>query len=212
VIADGAPQAAVPAARGRNLRTLGSAAAVALPLTVIAARNGGYFPTVWGWAALALGWALLVVAVVVRELAVTRASMLFAASVGVLAVWTLLSTTWSDSTAASALEAERALVYVIATATLAIVASLSGAAVVLGAVSAATFLASAYGLATRLFPERIGTFDPVSGYRLAAPVGYWNAMASLLQRARCSRSASLLTDAVSTRVRRPPRRSSSTCR
>jgi hypothetical protein len=176
VIADGAPQAAVPAAMRRSVRNLGIAAAVALPLTVIAARNGGYFPTAWGWAALALGWALLVLAVVVRDLAVTRTSMVFAASISALAVWTLLSTTWSDSAAASALEAERALVYVIATAALVVVARSLGAAVVLGAVSTATFLASACGLATRLFPERIGTFDPVSGYRLSAPVGYWNAM------------------------------------
>ena len=39
----------------------------------------------------------------------------------------------------------------------------------------AVSLVSAYGLATRLFPERLGTFDSVAGYRLSEPIGYWNA-------------------------------------
>jgi O-antigen ligase len=176
VIADGATPAAVPATVGHTWSKVGAAVAVALPLTVIAARNGAYFPTSWGWAALALGWALLLVAVLVRELAVTRTAVLFVASIGALAAWTLLSTTWSDASSSSALEAERALVYVIAVSALAVVARSVGAAAVLSAVAVATFLASAYGLATRLFPGHVGTFDPVSGYRLASPVGYWNAM------------------------------------
>jgi O-antigen ligase len=37
-------------------------------------------------------------------------------------------------------------------------------------------LVCAYSLATRLFPERLGTFDPLAGYRLTTPVGYWNAL------------------------------------
>ena len=33
-----------------------------------------------------------------------------------------------------------------------------------------------YGLATRLFPDHIGVFDPIAVYRLSEPVGYWNTM------------------------------------
>ena len=29
---------------------------------------------------------------------------------------------------------------------------------------------------TRLFPERLGTTDLTAGYRLEAPLGYWNAL------------------------------------
>jgi hypothetical protein len=145
-------------------------------MTAIAARSGGYFATSWGWTALVLGWALLILAVVARELALTRTAALFAAAVAALAVWTWLSMVWSDSPSATALEGERALVYVAGTAALAVVARALGASVVLTGVSIATFLACLDGLATRLFPGRIGTFDPVSGYRLASPVGYWNAM------------------------------------
>jgi O-antigen ligase len=34
-----------------------------------------------------------------------------------------------------------------------------------------------YGLATRLFPDRLGSFDPIATYRLSEPLGYWNGLA-----------------------------------
>ena len=46
----------------------------------------------------------------------------------------------------------------------------------LAGVTGAITVASSYGLATRLFPRRLGSFDPVAGYRLAEPLGYWNAL------------------------------------
>ncbi len=36
-----------------------------------------------------------------------------------------------------------------------------------------------YALATRLFPEQLGVFDRIAGYRLSEPVGYWNALGLL---------------------------------
>ena len=44
-------------------------------------------------------------------------------------------------------------------------------------VLAGLVLISAYGLATRLFPERLGAYDSVSEYRLSEPLGYWNGFA-----------------------------------
>ena len=44
---------------------------------------------------------------------------------------------------------------------------------------AAVTVVSGYALATRLFPERLGVFDAISGYRLSDPVGYWNAFGIL---------------------------------
>ena len=39
---------------------------------------------------------------------------------------------------------------------------------------------SSYGLVTRLFPDRFDTFDdPFNAYRLAEPLGYWNAFGLL---------------------------------
>jgi hypothetical protein len=41
-------------------------------------------------------------------------------------------------------------------------------------------LVSAYALGTRLFPDRLDTYDdPVNYYRLAEPLGYWNALGLL---------------------------------
>src|SRR5207244_2177943 len=37
-------------------------------------------------------------------------------------------------------------------------------------------LLAAHALATRLFPDRVGTFDSIAVYRLSEPVGYWNAL------------------------------------
>ena len=50
-----------------------------------------------------------------------------------------------------------------------------GVPLLLAATLAAIFLASGYGLLTRLFPERLGSFDPVAAYRLEEPLTYWNA-------------------------------------
>src|SRR5439155_25169898 len=40
-------------------------------------------------------------------------------------------------------------------------------------------LVCVYALATRLFPDRLGTTTAIVGRRLAAPIGYWNALGLL---------------------------------
>ena len=54
----------------------------------------------------------------------------------------------------------------------------SGSTLLLG-VWFAGFVVSTYGLSTRLFPDRLGTFDPTSDCRLWNPVGYRNAFGIL---------------------------------
>jgi hypothetical protein len=51
-------------------------------------------------------------------------------------------------------------------------------ALLVGVLAAITAV-STYGLASRLFPDRLGVFDPISEYRLSYPVGYWNAFGIL---------------------------------
>src|SRR5437870_2519147 len=51
-------------------------------------------------------------------------------------------------------------------------------AVVAGILAGATTIA-AYSLGTRLFPDRLGTFDSVARCRLSSPIGYWNALGLL---------------------------------
>lgn len=53
-------------------------------------------------------------------------------------------------------------------------------AALLGGVVAAAVALSSYALATRLYPGRVGgAYDPSSGYQLAEPLGYWNALGIL---------------------------------
>ena len=94
-----------------------------------------------------------------------------------LAVVSLL---WSPGAAAPVHEAERGLVYVTAVAAGLLLLARGGARALLGGIVAAAVVAAVYGLATRLFPGHVGgAYDPSSGYQLAEPIGYWNALGIL---------------------------------
>ena len=68
------------------------------------------------------------------------------------------------------------LVYLTAAAALVLVVRGTAVAHTLGGALAGIVLISSYGLATRLFSDRLGVFDPVAEYRLSEPVGYWNGL------------------------------------
>ena len=135
-----------------------------------AAAGGGYFPSSWGWLEL------LVLAVAVWAIAggaVVVPARLEVAFVGSFALLTALAAT-SDVN-----EAARTAVYATtAAAALAFARRRSAFAMLAGILGGATAVA-VYALATRLFPDRIGTFDSIARYRLSTPVGYWNALGLL---------------------------------
>jgi O-antigen ligase len=150
--------------------------AVALGLAVIAFDSGGYFPTAWSWGAL-LALTVIAAALVLGE--AVRPSGLALAALGGLtgfAAWTWLALLWSDDRAAAVLEGQRALLYVAIFAALLLLVRRSTVPLVLAATLVAVFLASGYGLLARLFPERLGVFDPIAAYRLEEPLTYWNAL------------------------------------
>ncbi len=142
----------------------------------MAFASGGYFPTAWSWGALV---ALTVVAGFLVAGEATSPSTLALATLGGLAAfsaWTWLALLWSDDRAATVLEGQRALLYVSVLAALVLLVRRSTVPLVLAATLVAIFLASGYGLLTRLFPERLGVFDPIAAYRLEEPLTYWNAL------------------------------------
>ena len=108
-------------------------------------------------------------------------ALAFLAGLTALAAWALVSTLWSPGAAAPVLELERGLLYVAATgAALLLLARGGGVAPLLGGIVAGAVVAAVYGLATRLFPGHVGgAYDPSSGYQLAEPIGYWNALGLL---------------------------------
>jgi O-antigen ligase len=176
------PESLFAGARTRADRFLGAtlmrpAALTAFAVTAaLGAADGGYFPRQWGWAALALFWVAAVGLVVRtrRRYGILEVSFLGAA-VGLIGL-IALSLLWSTSFPATVVELNRALVYLGGVAALLALANRSSVSGVLGGVLTAITLVSAYALATRLFPERLGDADPMAAARLSEPLGYWNAM------------------------------------
>jgi hypothetical protein len=110
-----------------------------------------------------------------------RTELAFVGGLAACALWALLSTVWSPGATAPVLEAERGLLYVAAAAAAILLLSFREAfSALLGGIVAGAVAVSLYALATRLFPGRVGgAYDPSSGYQLAEPLGYWNALGLL---------------------------------
>ena len=136
---------------------------------------------------------------------VVRPSRLALVSLGGLTgfgVWTWLALLWSSNPAATVLEGLRVLFYASVLAALIAVLRRAYVPLLLAATLTAIVLASGYGLITRLFPERLGVFDPVAAYRLEEPLTYWNAlgvfaaMGALLALGFAARSQSVVARAL----------------
>src|SRR6267142_3251712 len=98
------PAAAVAAALGTLL------------VAPVAAVNGGYSPTSWGWVTLGLAWAGILALVLRRDISVGPLEAVVILAFGALVLWSLVSVTWSDDAGASLLSTERLLVYATALA------------------------------------------------------------------------------------------------
>ena len=150
-------------------------AGAGLLVLLVGANSGGYFPTSWGWAGVALAW----VAALALLLSSPRLGRLEVAAVAALTAyvaWVALTRIWSDAPGHTLAEVQRDLIYPLALASALLLVRRSAVTMLVGAVATALAAIALYGLLTRLFPERLGAFDSVAGYRLAAPVGYWNTL------------------------------------
>jgi hypothetical protein len=174
-------QAAAPAARfpAQALRRYAGAVGVAALVGVLAADNGGYFATSWGWATLALAWGAAMALLLSRRVLLSSPEIGLLAAMGAFVAWLGLSILWSAVRVESVDELERALVYLAGLLALVLLVRSRSVATLLAGLTLAIALVCAYGLATRLFPDRVGGFDSIVGYRLSDPVGYWNALGIL---------------------------------
>ncbi len=152
------------------------AALLGLSAAPVLAANGGYYPISWGWAAMALGWAAVVAAVLRERSLPTRYELVFVGGLVAFAAWLVVSMAWTEAPTATPLEIERTLVYVAAAAALFAIARRDQTRLLLGGVCTGTALVCAYGLATRLFPDHLTTAASLDASRLASPVGYWNGL------------------------------------
>src|SRR4051812_36028509 len=97
------------------------------------------------------------------------------AGLALVLTWVVMSSTWSLSSSASVREFDRGLLVLSALAA-ALVLARRRMRPILGGLLFAIVVVCGYGLATRLFPARLGSFSPIAGYRLDEPLGYWNAV------------------------------------
>lgn len=148
-------------------------------VSALAASNGGYFPTAWGWSALLLALVAALALILRAELPADALSLVWVGAWTAVAAWSAVAVSWSAVPSQSVLEVERILVYVAAVAAVAALARGDLVPRLLGGTLAGVTAVAAYALGTRLFPDRIGAFDPTAGYRLATPVGYWNGLGVL---------------------------------
>jgi Flp pilus assembly protein TadD len=158
--------------RPRSVAAFGAGFGGALGLAL---ANGGYFPTSWSWAALALAFAAALALLRPLELP-RRAGLVFAGGLAALLAWTAASVVWSPSLTRTVLEVQRGALYVALAACLILLLRAADVPNLVAGLLAGIATASGYGLATRLFPEQLGSFDAVATYRLAEPFGYWNAL------------------------------------
>ena len=144
----------------------------------LGAADGGYFPTEWGLATLGFVLVGLTVLLVADVPEPGRRELAFVGALTALASWAALSALWSPGAGTPVLEAERGVLYVAAAAATVLLLALPGAApATLGGVAAGAVALSLYALATRLFAGHVGgPYDP-SGFQLAEPIGYANALA-----------------------------------
>src|SRR5947207_15629508 len=146
------------------------------PVLGLAAAQGGYFPTSWGWASVPLLWAVAIALIVRDRVRLGTAERVFLAALAGLAVCIALSSAWSVAPAQSVLEFERVLVYVAVVSAVLLLSRGRSGRHVLGGLLAAISVIAIFSLLTRLVPDRIGVYDRTAVYRLAQPIGYWNGL------------------------------------
>lgn len=145
---------------------------------IVAADQGGYFPTTWGWASICFLWVAGLTVVLRQTVRLGAVQTLFLVEWGALLAWIALSTIWSIDRSQTVLEVERTLVYVSAVAMLLLVCSRRSQRQLLGGLLCAIGAVSLFSLGTRLFPNVLRVYDPKAINRLAEPLGYWNGLSA----------------------------------
>ncbi|MFL5843390.1 MAG: O-antigen ligase family protein [Solirubrobacteraceae bacterium] len=148
-------------------------------LAFMAFRAGGYFPDTTGLVTLAGLAVLLGVATATpRPLATLRPRLLIGVgALAVFALWTLISSSWSDAPGRAVIEFGRVLLYVVVLlgAGLVVDRPARARALVLG-VLAGLAAACVAGLIARTLPDVFTIPADVANQRLGWPVTYWNAL------------------------------------
>ena len=147
-------------------------------MTVVALglADGGYFPTSWGWLTLGSTWIAILALFLRDSIRTSPAELLYLGALVGLCCWTALSLLWTPTTTQTVLEIQRTTSYLVFALALVVLARRRQLELVIGSLLAGITVLCGWGLATRLFPDRL-SYDQSGSYRLSEPVGYWNALA-----------------------------------
>lgn len=161
-----------------TVETLAPAFLTALAIVLITREQGGYFATSWGWSILAMIGVVITWLISGPRTELGRLDVGFVLTLFLLVGWAAVSISWSIDRAESVLEVERLLVLATGCFGILVLARRRGAPELALALFVAIAGICAYSLWTRLFPTATSfdPRDPVAGYRLFEPVGYWNAL------------------------------------
>jgi len=146
----------------------------AAAITLLAFRDGGYFPSAWRVTTVALLAAAALALVLRGASKPSRGQLVVVLGLAGLAGWTALSALWSPDPGASLLEAQRTLVYVAA-----LVAAVAVGGRLLAGTLAAIGFVCAYSVGQRLLQGAPDPPVPFSGTLLQEPLGYANALGGL---------------------------------
>jgi O-antigen ligase len=164
-----------------DLHALGPGLVAALSVAALAADDGGYDPTTWGWSAFVL-FAVIAVALALGARRPASLEWAFPAAFAALAGWVWLSLAWSSDFTQTVEEGQRMLLYVAGPATLLLLGRRSRVEGLLAGLAIAIVGVCTYSLAVRTLAPGRGAYqvlstDPEASYRLARPLGYANALA-----------------------------------
>ncbi len=169
----------------RRISATGAALLVLVPGALVAAlsfQSGGFFAGTVAAGAILLGLAL-VLRITLAERPFANLSVPFvvaAAALALFAVWTLISSGWSDAPARALLEYDRVLLYLLA---FLLVGALGRTPDrlrwAIRAVAIAAAVVCACGFVTRALPDVWSAPVSVSNERLSYPLTYWNALGLL---------------------------------
>ncbi|HEX2449692.1 MAG TPA: O-antigen ligase family protein [Gemmatimonadales bacterium] len=169
----------MPALNATRAGAILAALAPAVLTLYFSFNAGGFFAGSTGMAATVLGVALVLRITLVEEpfVGAGRRLALAAGALGLFAAWTIASAFWSDGSARSIIEFDRALVYCFALVLFGCSALRRGTvARAQEVLAAALVVVCGAGLVTRVLPE-VWTIGPnLANDRLSYPLTYWNAM------------------------------------
>jgi O-antigen ligase len=160
----GAPVTTLPATRGVLL--------AAVSVCSLSLAQGGFAPSAWHSATIALLAAAAAMALLPRSAPLASSSLAPAALVALLAAWSALSALWSVDPSLSLHDVQRTFLY----ASAALAFAVAGRGLPLGVLYGTTAVA-AWSLGGRLLHG--AHLDPYEGTLLTGPLGYANALGAL---------------------------------